>query len=79
MKNDRHIACEFARQHGFSGAVYLGKWLDYKLFVADTDLFIGLPQYILVSNTSIRFATPEETESIFFGDDENTPQNISVR
>ena len=49
MKNDRHIAYEFARRHGFSGAVYLGKWLDYKLFVADT---------------SIRFATPEETESI---------------
>ena len=76
MKNDRHIACEFARRHGFPGAVYLGEWLNYKLFVADTDLHVGLPQYILVADTSVRFATPEETESIFFGDDENAPQKV---
>lgn len=34
------------------------------LFVADDDSYVGLPQYILVSENSVRFASSEETESI---------------
>lgn len=60
------MANDFARRHRFPGAVYLQDWHGYSLFVADEDSFIGLPQYILVADDSVRFASPEETESILF-------------
>lgn len=66
MEEKQITANEFARKHSYPGAVYLQEWHGFSLFVADDDSYVGLPQYILVSDSSARFASPEETESILF-------------
>ena len=59
-------ANDFARDNGYPGAEYLQDWHGFKLFVADDDSFSGFPPYILVSDDSARFTTPEETQTILF-------------
>ncbi len=59
-------ATEFAKAHGYPEARYLQDWRGFKLFIAVDDSFSGYPPYILVSDSSIRFTTPEETETILF-------------
>ena len=59
-------ANDFARDNGYPGAEYLYDWRGFKLFVAEDDSFSGFPPYILVSDDSVRFTTPDETQTILF-------------
>lgn len=57
---------ELVESEGFDRAVRLGQWKDWDLYVADSDepCDVGLPQYILVSDQEVRWATYEESEEI---------------
>lgn len=59
-------ACRFAKENGYPDARYLQEWHGFKLFVAADNSCSGYPPYILVYDKTVRFATPEETETILF-------------
>ena len=56
---------EFARQHGFFSAEYVGEWNGYKCYepiISENEIsFIGLPLLILEDDKGIlRMSTPGE-------------------
>lgn len=54
----------FAKENGYSGAVYLNEWRGYSCyeptFSDDEVAFVGLPLIIMVKGDEIRMSTPEE-------------------
>lgn len=55
-----------AKSEGFERVEPLGSWNGFDLFVADMDeeCAIGLPQYILSSGDTARWASVDETDLI---------------
>lgn len=56
---------EFAQNHGYKGAKYIGNWKEYKVYEPYIDnnqiSYTGLPLVILVNdNGEIRMSTPDE-------------------
>lgn len=50
---------EIAKEYGFDGVKYMGKWKSYKVyepfFADDETHVIGYPQYVLQNNKQIRW------------------------
>ena len=62
---------KFAQEHGFDKAEFVGQWKGYTVFEAHLDIGedgepakIGLPQYILEKDGSMRFSDYDETFEI---------------
>ena len=65
MTRDKIIA--FAKEWGYSGAQYSGKWNGYEVYnptyegaTEEEPAIIGLPLIILVKGNEIRLSTPDE-------------------
>lgn len=62
MKHNKVI--NFAKEQGYDGALYIGKWRDYDIyepvFNGDDVSFVGIPLLILVKGDNIRMSTVEE-------------------
>ncbi len=60
------IVKQLADADGFPDVKYLGKWGDFDVYSAYNKDFpyIGLPQFILSSESSIEWATLEQTQQL---------------
>lgn len=66
MSKIPHNIKSLAKAEGFPDVTYLGKWKERDIYSAYNKDFpyIGVPQYIIANESSIEWATLEQTEEL---------------